>query len=94
MKMNEGMFYGLFFIGILTNYIIKLNLERKGNRLERNNIREGMIMGVSAYLLYQTLVIPDISTQTRAIDSVLGVLSLALGAVFFMRGRPRRDAAP
>ncbi len=90
--MNEGTFYGLFFIGILTNYIIKFNLERKGNRLERNFIREGIIMGVSAFLLYQTLVFPDISTQARVIDTMLGLLSLAVAVTFFIKGRRRRDS--
>ena len=92
--MNEGVFYGLFFMGILTNYILKLNLENKGNRLERSIIREGIIMGVSAYLLYETMAIPEISTQARVIDTMLGILSLALGAVFFVKGKLRRDAGP
>ena len=50
--MNEGLFYGLFFTGILINYGVKLNLESKGSKLERSTVREGLIMGVSAYLLY------------------------------------------
>ena len=87
--MNEGMFYALFFIGILTNYIVKLNLENKGTALERNNVREGIITGVSAYLLYQVVVIPDISTQTKVIDLLLGILSLALAVIFFVKGRHR-----
>jgi hypothetical protein len=89
--MNEAMFYGLFFTGILINYLVKLNLESKGDKLERSNMREGVIMGVSAYLLYQTLVLPEISTQARIVDLILGILSLTLGAAFFMKGRVRRE---
>jgi hypothetical protein len=47
--MNEGLFYGLFFTGILINYVVKLRLESKGSKLERSTVREGLIIGVSAY---------------------------------------------
>jgi hypothetical protein len=90
--MNEDLFYGLFFTGILLNYAVKLNLEGKGKILERSNLKEGAIMGVSAYLLYQTVVFPEMSTQARVIDSVLGLSSLITGGVFFVRGR--RDKVP
>jgi uncharacterized membrane protein YagU involved in acid resistance len=90
--MNEGLFYGLFFTGILLNYAVKLNLECKGKILERSNLREGAIMGVLAYLLYQTIVFPEMSTQARVIDSVLGLSSLIAGGVFFVKGRLRRDS--
>jgi hypothetical protein len=89
--MNEGLFYGLFFTGILLNYAVKLNIESKGNKLERSNLREGLIMGVSAYLLYQTFVFPEISTQARVVDSMLGFSSLIAGGVFFVKGRLKRD---
>jgi hypothetical protein len=87
--MNEGLFYGLFFTGILINYLVKLSLESKGSKLERSIIREGLIMGISAYLLYQTIVSPETSTQARVVDSVLGLLSLIAGGVFFVKGRMR-----
>jgi hypothetical protein len=89
--MNEGLFYGLFFTGIIINYIAKLNLESKGNRLARNNVREGLIMGVSAYLLYQTLVVPEIMVRVRVIDAILGLSALITGAVFFIKGKLKGD---
>jgi hypothetical protein len=49
-------------------------------------------MGISAYLLYQTVVSPEMSTQARVIDFVLGLLSLIAGGVFFVKGRLRRDS--
>jgi hypothetical protein len=90
--MNEGMFYGLFFTGILLNYAVKLNIESKGNKLDRSNLREGIVMGVSAYPLYQTIVVTEISTQARVIDSALGLSSFIAGGVFFVNGRLRRDS--
>lgn len=90
--MNEGLFYGLFFTGILSNYLVKLNLESKGSKLERSTVREGLIMGVSAYLLYQTILSSEISTQTRVIDTILGLSSLIAGGLFFVKGR--RDMGP
>ncbi len=90
--MNEGLFFCLIFTGILLNYAVKLNIEFKGKILERSNLREGAIMGVSAYLLYQTIVFPEMSTQARVIDSVLGLSSLIAGGVFFVKGRLRRDS--
>jgi hypothetical protein len=88
-KMDEGLFYGLFFLGIIINYTVKLNLESKGKRLERSNLREGMIMGVSVYLLYQTLLFPEIPTQAKAIDTILGLAALVAGAVFFIKGKAK-----
>lgn len=89
--MDEGIFYGLFFAGILLNYVLKLNLEKKGNTLARSNVREGVIMGVSTYLLYQVLVLPGIPTPGRVVDALLGVGSLIAGGIFFVKGRLRRD---
>jgi hypothetical protein len=89
--MDEGVFYGLFFTGILLNYVVKLNLENKGDRLKRSNIREGVIMGVSAYILYQAIVFPGIPIHGRSIDTVLGLSSLIAGGVFFVKGRLRQD---
>lgn len=89
--MNEGLFYGLFFTGILINYVVKLNLESKGNKLERSNIREGVIMGVSAYLLYQALVLQGIPIHVKVIDTVLGLASLIAGGAFFVKGRQKRE---
>jgi hypothetical protein len=88
-EMNEGLFYGLFFTGILLNYVLKLNLERKGSKLERSNLREGLVLGVTAYLFYQASVHPEISGWVRAIDLVLGILSVAAAALFFLKGRLR-----
>ena len=90
--MNEGLFYGLFFTGILINYGVKLNLESKGSKLERSTIREGLIMGVSAYLLYQTIVFPEMPIPSRVIDTLLGFSALIAGGVFFVKGR--RDKGP
>ena len=89
--MNEGLFYGVFFTGIILNYLVKLTIESKGNKLERHNLREGIIMGVSAYLLYQTFVFPEISSQARVIDTILGMSALVAGAVFFIKGKLRSD---
>ena len=86
-EMDEGIFYGLFFTGILINYSLKLHLENKGSRLERGNIREGIIMGVSAYLLYQTMALPEIPFPGRVIAAILGLAALVAGGVFFVRGR-------
>ncbi len=49
-------------------------------------------MGVSAYLLYQTILSSEISTQTRVIDTILGLSSLIAGGLFFVKGR--RDMGP
>ncbi len=87
--MNEGLFYGLFFTGILLNYVLKLKLERKGSKLERSNLREGLVMGVTAYLFYQASVHSEIFGWVRAIDLVLGILSVSAAALFFLRGRLR-----
>lgn len=85
--MDEGIFYGLFFTGILINYSLKLHLESKGSKLERSNIREGIIMGVSAYLLYQTVAFPGIPIPGRVIDAILGLSALIAGGFFFIKGR-------
>lgn len=45
--MDQAVFYGLFFTGIVFNYAVKLHLENRGGKLERSNIRDGIIMGVS-----------------------------------------------
>lgn len=86
--MDQAVFYGLFFTGIVFNYAVKLHLDNKGGNLERSNIREGIIMGVSAYLLYQTMAFPGIPIHGRIIDAVLGLAALITGGVFFIRGRP------
>jgi hypothetical protein len=85
--MNEGVFYGLYFIGILLNYGFKLKIEREGNRVERSNLREGVITGVTAYLFYQSLVVPGIAIHVRVLDAMLGLLSLVAGGVFFIKGK-------
>jgi hypothetical protein len=90
--MNEGLFYGLFFTGILINYVVKLSLESKGSKLERSTVREGLIMGVSGYLLYQTIVFPEMSIQAKVVVTILGFSSLIAGVVFFVKGR--RDKEP
>jgi hypothetical protein len=91
-EMNEGLFFCLFFTGILLSCAVKLNIECKGKMLERSNLREGAIMGISAYLLYQTIVFPEMSTQARVIDSILGLSSLITGGVFFVKGRLMQDS--
>jgi hypothetical protein len=93
-EMNEGLFYGMFFTGILINYAVKLNLESKGKKLERSTAREGLIMGVSAYLLYQVFVFPEMSTRLKVIDSILGLLSIIAGGIFFIKGRRDRKPRP
>ena len=90
--MNEGLFYGLFFTGILINYVVKLRIESKGSKLERSTVREGLIAGVSAYLLYQTIVFPEMPIQSRVVVTILGLSSLIAGGVFFVKGRLRRDS--
>ena len=89
--MNEGLFYGLFFTGILINYVVKLRLESKGSKLERSTVREGLIMGVSAYLLYQAIVFPEMSIQAKVVVTLLGLSSLMAGGIFFVKGRRDKE---
>ncbi len=90
--MEEGTIYCLFFAGVLFNYIIKLRLENGGHTVGRSNAREGVVCGISAYLLYQILVQPEIPIHLRITGVILGLSSLLIGAFFFLQGRWRQKA--
>lgn len=83
--MQEGMFYGVYFVIILFTYVVKLRLEKEGYKAARSYVREGVISGVTIYLLYQTLMLHGISTRMKVVDGVLGISALVAGAVFFLR---------
>lgn len=85
--MDEGRVYALYFLAILFNYGMKLKLERGGKKVPRNNIREGIITGVSLYLLYQSIVLPRIVLHIKVIDIILGISALAAGAIFFLKDK-------
>ena len=85
--MDEAMVYGLFFAAVLYNYVMKLRLERQGTRVERSTPREGIIFGLTAYMLYQAIQLPGIPPAVMTLETVLGASSLVAGTVFFMRAR-------
>ncbi len=89
--MDEGVIYGLYFAAILFNYVMKLKIERGGHGVQRSNVREGVVSGLTIYLIHQVLTLPGIAMYVRVIDTVLGGLSLAAGGAFFIKGRLRPD---
>jgi hypothetical protein len=85
--MDEGIFYGLFFGALLFNYHTKLKLEREGAKVERSNVREGILCGLCSYTLYQAITLASIPTAAKVVDTLLGIAALAACCFFFLKGR-------